>query len=407
MKWLKRFIPRYFQVLLCEYFGKCNRFERELLLEHLKEAVFRTYFPKNQSKKKMFRQEIFSDVTNNLKMFHFYCFGSSGVKFKNSLDFSEDNIGNIIFIGFHTVSAYRRLLDLTKKYEIKRLAVLTQRRESLIDHLYRNYRMRLQKTKNCFEIDGVRVEILSLENSNALKRHSRLIQLLKKDTPLFLSYDIPISQENPLTDLFDNNGNPEKSSKYTIYSFKNRKLLMVSNYLLYLLQRTGSIGLPLYTRRLKDGRDLVIFGDPLFLNKDDNVKNQSEEMYDRLFDFMSNNILMSSDGWINANNLARIIPSLRKPEQEKKKREWQDAYIEANWKLSSPILIDRYKNETFLLTSISPIRSIKIGQATKKIIDDIRTHNKLTKDLKKELSKEKLKTSIVNLWNTGIIEKQI
>lgn len=407
LHWLKRSISRYSNSLLCRGFGKCNRKESEILVKHFKRAVFLTYFGPADYEKRLTSQELFTHVTRKLGSMHRYFFGSESVQFKKLGSFSlEKTDEGVIFVGFHTVAAYRRLVELAWQFDVKKLGILVKDKATFIEKLRRNYGVRLTESKNSFELGGVTVVIFSLENLRSpASRHSKLMKLLKEGASLFINYDIPTSREELIPNILDDRGNPKDSSKYVVFRYDQKKLLISSNYLLYLLKRSHVSGVPVFTRRLNDGRDLVILGSPLSIEPREKIGDKAQEIYRNLFSFMSKNILASSHGWVNASNLARLMPFLRKPNSAPEE-EWRGCGEDrAAWKLSSHVFVSRYDGKSYLITSSSPINSIKAGSFTKKVISEMKTNGTVSPQFKERVPRKKLETTMANLWEAGFIEK--
>lgn len=399
--WLWRKLSKGIDSLLCRCFGICKASERTVLKKHLKKAVFLTYFEENY-KRKYVEQEIFTHTTEILANLHKHCFSEKGVQFKNigNFTYSESKEPGHVFIGFHSVGVYRRLYDFVKKIGLKKGGIVVRSRDFFSKQLEKRYGVKLSKNEDSFELNGIEGEILPVEDP--FKNHSKLAQLLKKGGDLFFLYDIAATQNN-FRLLFDEDYNIKQPSRYMIYRYNGKKLLVTSIYLLYLLKRISVTGYPVYFRRQKDGRDRVIFGRPISIGEKENLKALAQPIYDRLFNFMSKNILACSHGFTNADNLTKAISLLRKADPSSKKREWQQNFLK-KVQLSSPVLINRLSKGTFLLTSTSPVQSVKIGHFTKRVVSEIKNYGGLPKKLREGVPQQKLESSVANLWRAGIIQ---
>lgn len=369
---------------------------------HLKEVILYTYFGQTHRVKPM-RGEVFDSVTNKLKRLHYLCFKDSAVRIKldKDLTISGKKTGKIL-IGFHTVAAYRRLLRIARETGVKKFGIVARERESVVEELEKNYDLQLKDSQNSFKIEGISVKILVLENS--LSNHSKLAREINAGRTLFFSYDVPATKED-LSHLVDEFGNPKEPEKFVFYEYNGQKVLMVSTYLLYLMQRTGAAGLPIYTRRARIGTDIVSIGEQIRVGKDENIEERAREIYKRIFDFMSKNILDSARSSVNIGNLAKITALIRKNDREAERKKWKKKYWKKDLRLTSPVLIDPLKKGTFLLTSTSPVKSVKVSQFTKEIVAELENSGGSVQKLEERFSKQKLEPVLAKLWNTGIVEK--
>lgn len=381
--------------------GFSRNLNNKLIKAQYKEVVFRTYFP-NNFKRKRINQEIFCYVTSKLAWLRRLCFGFSSktTKFPPNFSLSSKSQGKV-FIGFHSLASYSGLLDLAKKMNMGKIGIVAQDYASVNNQLRNNYGVEVSKNQKISKIRGKPVRFFITDNP--LRNHSKFTDFLNRGQDLFISYDLP-PNFNDLHNLFKT-VNQDKPSKFIFYEYNSQKIILVSKYLLYLLERTGSVGIPLYTRRLSDGRDRIVLGKKIEINDEQQLENNSQEIFDEVYDFMSENILASSHGWTNSNNLAKLVLYLRRKKQEGRQDEWDKEYLWKNLQLSSPVLINRYGKERFVLTTTSPVQTIKVDPLTVKAIREIKKSGKLTDTLKEGSTNEKLENTIANLWQAGIIEK--
>lgn len=384
------------------FWGSSLDDNRKLFERHWNQVLFSSYFKDNYRKKQR-HQQVFSRSTRRLGRFHEKCFGDKGVQVEGSVNIpsGRNGCGNI-FIGFHTSSARRRFLYLADLFNVQKFGFFARKREQATWPLDKYYDVQLSKGCDSFKIDGLQVAIFT--SKGPVRDHSRLAQFLKEGGWLFITWDVPPMRKDP-KDLVDDNGEVKQPSKFVTYSYQGEKILIVSTYLLHLLKRTGVKGIPLYTRRLKDGKDKLILGKPIFVTENQKVDHCAEGIYQELYDFMSENILASGQGWFGVTNLAPIMPILRKPGKQVKEREWKGKYFGNNFRLGSSVIVDRYDKERFLLTSSSPVQTIKIGPFTKKVVSELKKRGRLTRQFREKVSRQKLEFSLSNLWEAGIIER--
>lgn len=403
LEWAKHELKSRARKAICKYFGYCTRNLSNLVTKQLKELVFLTYFP-DRYESKFRHQQLFTSLTRKLANFHRNCFRFASKEEKFPPDFSlvDQSFHGSVLIGFNTVPVYSHLLDIAERLERTKFGMVTSNKKSGITQLNNNYDINLPMNQNRFKFAGTSIEIFPLNNT--VQDHAKISRFLKEGGTLFFAYDLPTTQRNPV-ELFDKYGQPEEPSKFVIYSYKGQKLLLVSKYLLYLLQRSNSVGLPIYTGRLQDGRDQIKLGDPIYIENEKEVEGRAQDIYETLFDFFSENVLSSSRNWINSKNIAKIVKLLRKPGPRIRNREWKEKYIEDNLNLSSPVLIDRYKEDTFVLTSSDPVQTIKIGPKTKEVVSKLESHGELTEELKSQFSQKRLEHILAKLWEAGVIER--
>lgn len=403
LEWANQELIMGMKKVRCKYFGYCNRNLSNLVTKQLKEVVFLTYFPEGYESK-LREQQLFTRITRKLAHLHRYCFRFTSEEKQFPPDFSlaDQSYHGAILIGFNTVPIYSRLLDIAKRLDRTEFGMVTKNKKDGITQLNKNYETNLPMKRNRFKFAGTTIEIFQLNNT--VRDHAKLTRFLKDGGTLFFAFDLPTTQRKP-EELFDKQGNPKEPSKFITYSYKGQKLFLASKYLLYLLHRTNSVGLPIYTKRLKDGRDRIDLGEPIYIEEKEEIENRAQDIYKDFFDFFSNKVLNSSRNWINSKNIAKIVQLLRKPGPNIKDRNWKKEYMEENFKLSSPVVIDRFDKETFILTSSNPVQTVKIGSITKKVISLLKDHGELTQEVKNQFSQEKLEPALANLWETGVIKK--
>lgn len=401
--WARKKIALYIDKALRRFWGRSLSEDSELFKRHWKQTLFSSYFG-DEYREKQFHQEVFSDASRRLGTFHKRCFGDRGVQVEGMGDLEPSLSDNSnIFIGFHTVFARRRFLYLARKFDIQRFGFFAREREQATTPLDSYYDVRLSKSDYSFEVDGREGFIFNFKNP--ISTHSHLAKFIKEGGWLFITYDIPPLLQN-YKELLDESGNIKKPSKFVTYRYLEEKILLVSTYLLHLLKRTGVKGIPLYNRHLHDGRDKLVLGDPITVSENEEVDEVADRAFKELFDFMSENILVSSQGWFNVSNLAPGLPYLRKPGQEVKQREWESSYLEEDFQLNSQVIVDRYDKGSYLLTSTSPLQSIEIGPTTKNVVSELKRKGKITRQFRNKVSQQKLEFSLSNLWEAGVIAKR-
>lgn len=398
---MKEGVIRGFFHWTCASLNYCPFSLNYLISKQLKDVIFLTYFPKKYKVKRR-QQEIFTTTSERLSSLHRYCFGNKGVDIKLDESLSNNEERNYILIGFHSIASYRRLFTISQILNITRLGIIGKNKKYIKKVVKRNYGIKLSKNQDRFKYNQLSVKIFAI--NNFFEDYSKLVKYFNKGGSIFLPYILP--NQKRLSNLFDSFGNVKEKEKFFVYSYKNKKLLMVSIYLLYLLKRTGARGIPVYTHRMNDGKDKVILGEKVSINKEESLSEKKQEIFNKIFDFMSENILSSSKPWINVKNLSKVTKYLRRPEKRTEYRKWEAEYYKQSFQLSSPVLVDKYGNNEFLITSTDPVQSVKTGIYNKRVIDELRSNGELTEDFRSNFPKEKLKKIILNLWKSGIIEKK-
>ncbi len=375
--------------------------KKDLYVSNAKKSLLKTYFGKNYARKK-FNQELFTSASRKLKKLHGCCFNERGFEINEAenLYLKNRRRGNI-FVGFHTVNARRRFLGLLKHFDIRKFGFVARERWQVTKPLRTYYGLDLSDDRKHFRVGGVKASIFLMDDP--VEFHSSLVKFLKEGGWLFFSYDVPPPGLFP-EDL-RGEGKLDRPSKRFVYEFKGEKTLIVSTYLLHLLQRTGAKGIPTYARRLKNGKDQINVGVPISVKKDEKIGNTARDKFNRLFDFMSENIVDSGLGWFNSNTLARYLPHLRKPDSEIKERNWTREYFHNDFQLRSPVFLNVHSPEKYLITSSSPVQAAIIGPETKDIVSVFSNNLQPNRKLKQEFSRSKLEPVLAHLWEAGFIEK--
>lgn len=402
-EWVKVVVIRGFFHGICASFNYCPFSFNYLISKQLKDVIFQTYFPKKYKVKRR-QQEIFTITSERFSSLHRYCFGNKGVDIKVDESLSnEGNEGrNYILIDFHSIATYRRLFTINQELNIKKLGIIAKNKNYIKKVIRRNYGIKLSKNQDSFRYNQILVKVFAL--NNPFEDYSRLVKYFNKGGSIFLPYILP--NQKKLSNLFDSFGNVKEKEKFFVYSYKSKELLMVSNFLLYLLKRTGAKGIPVYTHRMSDGKDKVILGEEVSITKEESLSEKKQELFNKIFDFMSENILSSSKAWINVRNLSRVTKCLRRPEKRTEGRKWETQYNKQSFQLSSPVLVDKYGSNEFLITSTDPVQSVKTDIYTKRVVDELRSNGRLTEEFRSNFPRKKLKKVILNLWKSGIIEKK-
>ncbi len=372
----------------------------DLYLRKAKGALFRTYFGE-EAESKQINQEVFTASTRKLKKAHSYCLQNRGFEFAGpeQLNLKDNKRGNV-FIGFHTVGARRRFLGLVNHFGVNEFGFVARERWQVTEPLRTYYGVEVPDNRNRFELEGV--EVSMFVSDGGIQLHSKLINFLKRGGWLFFSYDVPPSGLYP-EDL--NQGDKlEKPEKYFVYEFDGEEVLIVSTYLLRLLQRSGAGGIPLYARRGKDGKDRLNYGEAIYVNGEEDIAEVAREKYNLIFDFMSENITSSGLGWFNSGTLSRYLPYLRRPGREISHRSWKKKYFHRSYRTGGPLTVDPLDSKRYLITSSSPLQTAIVGGSTKEVVLKLEEGSSSLKDLKEDLPREELEPVLANLWESGLIE---
>lgn len=310
------------------------------------------------------------------------------------------NLNNkkIIFIGFHVLGIWERLLAIMEEYGINAIGIIGAdiAKNQLISSICRGTKFSIVND-NEFIIEGKKYIFCPIEEG--IQTYGRAIDLLKKDIPIFILYDELYIFE-PRKILNEDNTIKDKS-KFFIYKYKDRELLIISSFIFYMLQKTGVIGVPVYVQRLWNGKDIINLGEQIKIQNISEIRENGQKICNQLGDFLIENILSNSYGWIGLRAVVKYIAVLWQQKEERSNVSIQ--LSKQQYKIKTKFLIRKYKNE-YILVTYYPLNVVKISKNIKKLILLIKKYNSIPLKLFQTAQIETIEELIRKLYMLGLIE---
>ena len=385
-------------VYIIYYIADISLFHRQLennvIIDCLSMAVFDHLFGKKH-KRMLKHQRIFLMTSNRLHYLY--------VKLLSKAYFfpvEKANLNNkkIIFIGFHVLGIWERLLAIMEEYRINAIGIIGAdiAKNQLISSICRGTKFSIVND-NEFIIEGKKYIFCPIEEG--IQTYGRAIDLLKKDIPIFILYDELYIFE-PRKILNEDNTIKDKS-KFFIYKYKDRELLIISSFIFYMLQKTGVIGVPVYVQRLWNGKDIINLGEQIKIQNISEIRENGQKICNQLGDFLIENILSNSYGWIGLRAVVKYIAVLWQQKEERSNVSIQ--LSKQQYKIKTKFLIRKYKNE-YILVTYYPLNVVKISKNIKKLILLIKKYNSIPLKLFQTAQIETIEELIRKLYMLGLIE---
>lgn len=372
--------------------------------------IYKTIFGDNHLKR-MRENMTFGKTFSRLRDLHRECI-------LDSYDFGIVNeIGSIpnfhkdklILIGFHQLGLFRGLLCSGNETEIDEIAILTPT-QNAVEFLTTLSGLSYEKVNDeIISVNGIKGHICSLEDG--IKASIRMMNLVNKKIPLLILVDdIFHKGASPYwnaREIFDEVGEVKDPSKFFIYRYNNRKLMIFSSLIVHLLQKTGAKGVPIYMQTLKDGRFNVVYDEPLTVSENDSIKDRLPEIGNRIGDFMIKNALENSWSWQGIGIIMKQLPFLWKTKKRSKQylqtKAIEDIY-NSEIKINFDFYLSKGTNNTYVLTNEYPFKCIKIDQEIRRILFSIKKYGLLSEKIKREISEKRVISVLANLYSEGIID---
>ncbi len=374
-----------------------NRGTNVFINDVLKKILFWHLFGSQGSAKAIY-QTIFTGVSLKLSRLHRVLFLKESYSMTLSNKPALVSFEKLVFLGFHETGIWGRLPHLLEELGLDAICIVggTNGINTAFEYLIKGTAIRVKN--NEYKINGKKFFICN--SDDGIVSAIQIMGFLKQNIPVFIHCDEFTFSDEIRRNLYLDSEKQKLQRNFFEYEYKGKRIALMSSSILHILRGSGAIGLPVYVHRLKDGRDKIVFGDLISISKEKDINKYGEEITKRLFDFMIINVLNNYWAWTGAQYFSEYISimwKIQKPHQLD-----QAIQIEGKYKVGQLTFLIGY-NRYFMLINSYPLSFIKIDKITKKIFLALKNQGQISKKLKDRLPKEKTRSILTKLYQTGVI----